>query len=52
MATSRKTAVIDELAAEFRKSCSAAGVFDTVAADLLHLNRTDLQCVNIVENAC
>lgn len=42
---------LDELIAEFRRSCNQDDAFDVLAADVLGLNQTDLHCVNIIENA-
>jgi DNA-binding MarR family transcriptional regulator len=48
---SRKKQLIDDLVSEFRVSGNQDNAFDGLAAERLGLNRTDLHCINIVENA-
>jgi DNA-binding MarR family transcriptional regulator len=45
-----KRELIDELLAEFRTSGNQDIAFDNLAAERLGLNRTDLHCINIIEN--
>jgi DNA-binding MarR family transcriptional regulator len=47
----KKSELIDELIREFRDSGNQDDAFDNLAAQLLGVNETDLQCLNIVENA-
>jgi DNA-binding MarR family transcriptional regulator len=43
--------LIDELVGEFRISGNLDSAFDNLAAERLGVNRTDLHCLNIIENA-
>jgi DNA-binding MarR family transcriptional regulator len=45
-----KKELIDELVGEFRKSGNQDNAFDSLAAEHLGVNRTDLHCLNIIEN--
>ena len=47
----KKSELIDELVREFRTSGNQDDAFDTLAAQRLGVNETDLHCLNIVENA-
>jgi DNA-binding MarR family transcriptional regulator len=52
MATrSPKKALVDELISEFRISGNQDSAFDNLAAERLGVNRTDLHCLNIIENS-
>lgn len=53
MASSRrsKRELIDELVRESRKSGNQDKAFDTLAAERLGVNETDLHCLNIIENS-
>ena len=52
MATRKpKRDLIDELVSEFRVSGNQDSAFDVLAAANLGVNRTDLHCLNIIENA-
>src|SRR4029450_834351 len=42
---------IEELSREFRVSGNQDSAFDNLAAERLGLNRTDLHCLNIIENS-
>jgi DNA-binding MarR family transcriptional regulator len=46
-----KRKLIGELISEFRISGNQDSAFDNLAADLLGVNRTDLHCLNIIQNA-
>lgn len=46
-----KQELIDELVAEFRESANRDAAFDNLAAERLGVSRTDLHCLNIIENA-
>jgi DNA-binding MarR family transcriptional regulator len=46
-----KKELIDELVSEFRISGNQDSAFDNLAAERLGVNRTDLHCLNAVENA-
>ena len=46
-----KKELITELISEFRVSGNQDSAFDNLAAELLGLNRTDLHCINIIENS-
>jgi DNA-binding MarR family transcriptional regulator len=46
-----KGELIAELISEFRVSGNQDSAFDNLAAELLGLNRTDLHCINIIENS-
>jgi DNA-binding MarR family transcriptional regulator len=50
-ARKQKKELIDELISEFRTSGNQDSAFDNLAAERLGLNRTDLHCVNIIENS-
>src|SRR6266550_7577848 len=47
----QKKYLIDELVGEFRISGNQDSAFDNLAAERLGLNRTDLHCINIIENS-
>jgi DNA-binding MarR family transcriptional regulator len=47
----QKRDLIDELISEFRVSGNQDTAFDNLAAERLGLNRTDLHCLNIIENS-
>ncbi len=47
----QKKDLIDELVREFRISGNQDSAFDNLAAERLEVNRTDLHCLNIIENA-
>jgi DNA-binding MarR family transcriptional regulator len=52
MATgSRKKSLVEELIREFRVSGNQDSAFDGLAAEHLGVNRTDLHCLNIIENS-
>jgi DNA-binding MarR family transcriptional regulator len=46
-----KKELIDELVSEFRISGNQDSAFDNLAAERLGVNRTDLHCLNTIENA-
>jgi DNA-binding MarR family transcriptional regulator len=46
-----KRELIDELISEFRISGNQDSAFDNLAAERLGVNRTDLHCLNIIENS-
>jgi DNA-binding MarR family transcriptional regulator len=46
-----KRELVDELIREFRASGNQDNAFDTVAAERLGINKTDLHCLNIIENS-
>jgi DNA-binding MarR family transcriptional regulator len=46
-----KNELISELVSEFRISGNQDSAFDNLAAERLGLNRTDLHCINIIENS-
>jgi DNA-binding MarR family transcriptional regulator len=46
-----KKKLIEELISEFRTSGNQDSAFDNVAAERLGVNRTDLHCLNIIQNA-
>jgi DNA-binding MarR family transcriptional regulator len=46
----RKRKLIDELISEFRVSGNQDSAFDNLAAERLGVNRTDLHCLNIIQN--
>ena len=46
-----KKELIGELISEFRASGNQDSAFDNLAAERLGVNRTDLHCLNIVQNA-
>jgi DNA-binding MarR family transcriptional regulator len=46
-----KKELIDELVSEFRISGNLDSAFDNLAAERLGVSRTDLHCLNAVENA-
>jgi DNA-binding MarR family transcriptional regulator len=50
MATAKR-ALIDRLVSEFRTSGNQDSAFDSLAAEHLGVNRTDLHCLNTIENA-
>ena len=47
----QKKELIDELVSEFRISGNLDNAFDNLAAERLGVNRTDLHCLNIIENS-
>jgi DNA-binding MarR family transcriptional regulator len=47
----QKKELIKELIGEFRISGNQDSAFDNLAAERLGLNRTDLHCINIIENS-
>jgi DNA-binding MarR family transcriptional regulator len=46
-----KSALVNELVSEFRISGNQDSAFDNLAAERLGVNRTDLHCLNIIENS-
>ena len=50
-ARKQKKELIDELVSEFRASGNQDSAFDNLAAERLGVNRTDLHCLNTIENA-
>ncbi len=46
-----KQQLVDGLIREFRASGNQDNAFDSVAADRLGVNETDLRCLNIIENS-
>jgi DNA-binding MarR family transcriptional regulator len=46
-----KRGLIDDVVSEFRLSGNQDSAFDSLAAGRLGVNRTDLHCLNIVENS-
>ncbi len=51
MSASPKKKLIEELIAAFRASGNQDTAFENLAADRLGVNRTDLHCLNAIENA-
>ncbi len=51
MPTSPKRQLIEELITAFRASGNQDSAFENLAADRLGVNRTDLHCLNAIENA-
>src|SRR3954463_16587371 len=51
MASTRKQQLVDELVTAFRTSGNQDSAFDNLAAERLGVNRTDLHCLNAIENA-
>jgi DNA-binding MarR family transcriptional regulator len=49
--TKPKRELVAELISEFRISGNQDAAFDNLAAELLGINRTDLHCINIIENS-
>jgi DNA-binding MarR family transcriptional regulator len=47
----QKRDLIDELVSQFRISGNLDNAFDNLAAERLGLNRSDLHCLNIIENS-
>jgi DNA-binding MarR family transcriptional regulator len=47
----QKKDLIAELISEFRVAGNQDSAFDNLAAERLGLNRTDLHCINIIENS-
>ena len=47
----QKKDLVAELISEFRVAGNQDSAFDNLAADRLGLNRTDLHCINIIENS-
>jgi DNA-binding MarR family transcriptional regulator len=50
-ARKQKKELIDGLVSEFRTSGNQDSAFDNLAAERLGVNRTDLHCLNTIENA-
>jgi DNA-binding MarR family transcriptional regulator len=50
-ARQQKKELIAELISEFRIAGNQDSAFDNLAAERLGLNRTDLHCINIIENS-
>jgi DNA-binding MarR family transcriptional regulator len=50
-ARKQKKKLIEELISEFRTAGNQDSAFDNLAAERLGLNRTDLHCINIIENS-
>jgi DNA-binding MarR family transcriptional regulator len=46
-----KKELVGELISEFRVAGNQDSAFDNLAADVLGVNRTDLHCLNAIENA-
>jgi DNA-binding MarR family transcriptional regulator len=46
-----KQELLDELVSEFRVSGNQDSAIDNLAAEVLGVNKTDLHCLNIIENA-
>jgi DNA-binding MarR family transcriptional regulator len=46
-----KTELVDDLIREFRVSGNQDNAFDSLAAERLGVNETDLRCLNIIENS-
>jgi DNA-binding MarR family transcriptional regulator len=46
-----KKELVGELISEFRAAGNQDSAFDNLAAERLGLNRTDLHCINIIENS-
>jgi DNA-binding MarR family transcriptional regulator len=46
-----KKDLVGELISEFRMAGNQDSAFDNLAADVLGVNRTDLHCLNAIENA-
>src|SRR5215217_4030400 len=46
-----KSQLVDRLVSEFRTSGNLDSAFDNLAADRLGVNRTDLHCLNAIENS-
>jgi DNA-binding MarR family transcriptional regulator len=46
----QKSDLLDELVSEFRISGNQEDAFDNLAAERLGVNRTDLHCLNTIEN--
>src|SRR5437763_16878943 len=51
MASTRKQQLVDELVSAFRTSGNQDNAFDNLAAERLGINRTDLLCLNAIENS-
>jgi DNA-binding MarR family transcriptional regulator len=47
----KKKELVHELITEFRESGNQDSAFDNLAAERLGVNRTDLHCLNLIENA-
>jgi DNA-binding MarR family transcriptional regulator len=47
----QKKELVGELISEFRAAGNQDSAFDNLAAERLGLNRTDLHCINIIENS-
>jgi DNA-binding MarR family transcriptional regulator len=50
-ARKQKKDLVGELISEFRTAGNQDSAFDNLAAERLGLNRTDLHCINIIENS-
>jgi DNA-binding MarR family transcriptional regulator len=46
-----KKELVEELISEFRTAGNQDSAFDNLAAEVLGVNRTDLHCLNAIENA-
>src|SRR5438270_4613798 len=51
MARRSKQQLVEELIREFRVSGNQDNAFDTLAAERIGVNETDLRCLNIIENS-
>src|SRR3954453_3693488 len=51
MASTPKQQLVDELVTAFRTSGNQDNALDNLAADRLGINRTDLLCLNTIENS-
>src|SRR5579871_3680772 len=51
MVSESKARLVDELIREFRVNGNQDNAFDTLAAERLGINETDLHCLNIIENS-
>jgi DNA-binding MarR family transcriptional regulator len=49
--TATKRRLVDELVTQFRISGNQDSAFDNLAAERLGVNRTDLHCLNAIENS-
>jgi DNA-binding MarR family transcriptional regulator len=49
--TTSKRKLIDQVVSEFRLSGNQDNAFDNLAAERLGVNRTDLHCLNAIENS-
>ena len=51
MSATPKSKLVDELVAAFRESGNQDSAFENLAAERLGVSRTDLHCLNAIENA-